>query len=54
MIRRAFPHLTIIPPRKYGDHSPERFRWDDPDGGDRSTCTRGRPRVNGLADVRKS
>jgi DNA invertase Pin-like site-specific DNA recombinase len=54
MIRRAFPHLTIIPPRQYGDHSPERFRWDDPEGGDRSTRTLGRPPVNGLMDVRKA
>ena len=52
MIRRAFPSLTIIPPRKYGDHSPERFRWDDPDT-DRPAPMRGRPRVNGLPDARE-
>lgn len=28
LIRRAFPRLTLAMPRRYGDHSPERFIWD--------------------------
>ena len=28
MVKRAFPRLTLIPARFYGDHSPERFQWD--------------------------
>jgi DNA invertase Pin-like site-specific DNA recombinase len=28
MVRRAFPNLTLMPARSYGDRSPERFLWD--------------------------
>lgn len=28
LVRRAFPRLTVIMPRYYGDHSPQRFIWD--------------------------
>jgi hypothetical protein len=28
MIKRAFPRLTLVPARFYGDHGPERFHWD--------------------------
>jgi hypothetical protein len=30
MVRRAFPNLTLMPARSYGDRSPERFLWDGP------------------------
>ncbi|HEY4004340.1 MAG TPA: recombinase family protein [Pseudonocardia sp.] len=30
MIKRAFPKLTLAPPRHRNDQSPERFRWDGP------------------------
>jgi hypothetical protein len=28
MIRRAFPNLTLAMPARYGDHGPDRLRWD--------------------------
>jgi len=31
MIKRAFPHLTLRPARKWNDHSPTRFDWDGSD-----------------------
>jgi len=30
MIRRAFPHLVLVPGAKRGDRSPDRFLWDGP------------------------
>jgi hypothetical protein len=30
MIKRAFPKLTLAPPRHFNDHGPERFHWDGP------------------------
>jgi hypothetical protein len=30
MIKRAFPKLTLAPPRHIGHHGPERFLWDGP------------------------
>jgi hypothetical protein len=28
MIKRAFPKLTLAPPRHFSDRGPERFQWD--------------------------
>jgi hypothetical protein len=30
LVRRAFPNLTLMPARSYGDRSPGRFLWDGP------------------------
>jgi hypothetical protein len=30
MIKRAFPKLTLAPPRHFNDQGPERFLWDGP------------------------
>lgn len=37
LIRRAFPDLTLAMPARWGDHSPDRFRWDGLTGDDAHT-----------------
>ena len=46
LIRRAFPRLALEMPRRYGDHSPERFCWDGAPGIEPAPAARvGRPRA---------